>query len=148
MSKTPLTESLKARIELHEGYRTKLYKCTSGKWTIGIGHNIEDKGLPDAVIDLLFDIDLKESEQEARVLFGNFDDIDIVRQGVLIEMIFQLGRTRLAKFIRFRKAIANGDWVEAKAEMLDSKWAKEDSPARAKKLAEIMEHGQEVDIIV
>ena len=35
-----------AYIRREEGYRRHMYKCPSGKWTIGIGLNLE-AGLPD-----------------------------------------------------------------------------------------------------
>ena len=41
MNKQRLAEQLK----VHEGLRLKPYKDTVGKWTIGIGRNLEDKGI-------------------------------------------------------------------------------------------------------
>ena len=39
-------------------------------------------------------------------------------------------------------AMEKADWEEAAKEMLDSKWAKKDSPQRANRLADIVrEHG-------
>jgi hypothetical protein len=61
-------------------------------------------------------------------------------------MAFQLGKTNLAKFFKFRKAIGNGDWVEASSEMLNSKWAKQ-TPNRVEKLAKLMA-SDSVNIIV
>lgn len=140
--------ALKKRIALHEGRRNKLYKCTAGKWTIGVGHNVEDKGLPDEVIDLLFEIDLKEVRKEAAILFSNFEEIDKVRQGVLVEMIFQMGRPTLAGFLNFRRAISQENYQEASRHMLDSKWAKQDTPARAERLAKIMQTGKDSTLLV
>lgn len=37
-------KSIRSLLEYHEGYREKLYKCTAGKLTIGIGHNVESNG--------------------------------------------------------------------------------------------------------
>ena len=33
------------RLVQHEGLRLKPYRCTAGKLTIGVGRNLEDKGL-------------------------------------------------------------------------------------------------------
>lgn len=147
MKDSPINESLKARITLHEGKRNKLYKCTAGKLTIGIGHNIEDNGLSDEAINFIFEEDLQIAQKEARTLFSNFDELDLVRQGVLIEMIFQMGRPTVAKFLRFRDAILKEDFQRASIEMLDSKWAVDNSPLRAKRLAKIMASGRELDLL-
>ena len=32
------------QLTLHEGSRSHPYRCTSGKLTIGVGRNIEDRG--------------------------------------------------------------------------------------------------------
>ena len=52
-------------------------------------------------------------------------------------LMFNLGRPRLTNFIRMRKAVNEGNFAEAKMQMLDSKWAKQ-VPNRAKRLSERM----------
>jgi lysozyme len=46
-----------------------------------------------------------------------------------------MGADGLAGFERMVKAILRGDWGAAYIEALDSKWARSDSPARAKRVA-------------
>ena len=62
-------------------------------------------------------------------------------EGVILEMVYQLG---FSGFCKFKKAIANmkdRNWKGAADEMLDSLWAKQ-TPNRAKQLSEIVrEHG-------
>ena len=62
-------------------------------------------------------------------------------QGVILEMVYQLG---FSGFKKFKKAILNmksKDWKGAATEMLDSRWAKQ-TPNRANQLADIVrEHG-------
>ncbi len=41
-------------------------------------------------------------------------------------------------FTNFIKACSENDWTKAAVEMLDSKWAKKDTPKRAKQLSELM----------
>ena len=53
-------------------------------------------------------------------------------------MAFNLGRTKLAKFVRFIGAVHLGKWNEAADELLDSKAARHDAPARYKELARMM----------
>ena len=55
-------------------------------------------------------------------------------------MSYQLG---VKSFSRFRKTIfllANKDYRAASTEMLDSKWARTDTPARAKELSDRMKN--------
>ena len=53
-------------------------------------------------------------------------------------MIFQIGNHGITKFKKFLKALEEKDYATAKLEMLDSKWARSDSPHRAKELADII----------
>jgi lysozyme len=57
-------------------------------------------------------------------------------------MTFQLGVSGVMAFKRLLAALERGDWPAAAAEMLDSKWAKEDSPARARRMAAAMASGE------
>lgn len=124
----------------HEGRRNEAYRCPAGKLTIGIGHNIEARGLTirDEQIDELFADDVRQAEQDARQFCPRFNALDPSRQAVLVNMAFQLGLTRLMKFRNFRAALAELDYERAADEMLDSKWAREDTPKRAEELAGIM----------
>lgn len=74
-----------------------------------------------------------------------FYDLDSVRQQVIICMAYQLGVAGVANFRRMGAAIERADFRAAAAEMLDSKWAREDSPARAKRMANMMERGEWIE---
>ena len=39
------TKNLEKIIQLHEGYKQKVYKCPAGYLTVGIGRNVQTKGL-------------------------------------------------------------------------------------------------------
>lgn len=130
----------------HEGYKNELYKDTEGKWTIGVGYNIEEYGLPDWVIFQLFESHLLGAELECTRMFPSFHMHNKARQAVLIDMMYNLGYTRLGTFKRFRMAmmIAHVDdskYQDAADEMLDSRWARQVGN-RAKKLAKIMREGK------
>jgi lysozyme len=64
------------------------------------------------------------------------------RQGVIVEMIFQLGMSGVRGFRRMWDALRNNDYNEAGAEMIDSAWAQQ-TPTRAQTLAEIMKTGED-----
>lgn len=134
---------VREQLARHEGRKNKAYQCPAGYWTIGIGHNIEALGLEigDELIDELFDRDVQRALGDAKTFFKGFDKLNYNRQAVLVNMAFQLGLTTLTKFKNFRAALSMGDYSIAAKEMLDSKWAKKDTPDRAQELAEIMRIG-------
>ena len=109
----------------HEGKRNKPYTDTVGKLSIGIGRNLDDKGLSDDEIFHLLNNDIADAIQDVRHCFSCYDQLSEARKMVLVSMAFNLGRTRLAKFVRFIGAVHLGRWEEAAEEMLDSTWAKQ-----------------------
>ena len=126
-------------VEKHEGRRRFAYKCTQGKLTIGVGHNLEAKPLPDSVVDLLFDCDLEDAESDARQ-YAYFDRLNEQRQAAIIDMSFQLGKTRLAQFKKMHAALNVGDFKGASRECLDSLYATQ-TPSRAQRIAHIIRRG-------
>lgn len=122
-----------------EGYRDKPYRCTNGKLTIGFGHNLEAKGISLNVAFMVLMEDLDEATTQAAPYLAALTP---PRQAVVISMIFQLGLDGFKGFKKMLAAIYQGAWVVAAAEMLDSDWARKDSPDRAKQLAEMMRTGR------
>jgi lysozyme len=68
--------------------------------------------------------------------------LDDARFSVIHSMVFQMGIGGVMNFRKFLNALQMGDFVKASIEMMDSKWAQHDSPARAKRLAEVMRSGK------
>lgn len=131
-------DQLRKMLIKHEDRRTHPYECTAGKQTIGVGHNLTDNGLPDDIIDILFERDIAGSMQTCTAIFQTWRLIPDMKQVVLADMAFQLGHRRLIKFKKMIKAVNESNWEEAANEMLDSKWARDDTPDRANELAAIM----------
>ena len=130
------------RHQLHEdeGRKSKPYKCTAGKTSIGVGRNLDDKGLKPDEIDYLLGNDIKDAEADARLLFPTFETLSDNRKAVLANMSFQLGRNRLRNFMRFREAVTQGDFERAAKEMADSAWNVQ-VPNRAARLIKMMRDG-------
>ena len=114
--------SLVADLIRHEGYRRHLYEDTEGNMTIGVGYNIEEKGLPDYIIRLLLDDSLKEAWEELARIYP-YRHLSRTRQDVLLNMIFNMGAPRLLTFKKMWAAIKDNDFETAADEMLRSKWA-------------------------
>lgn len=128
------------QLEIDEGRRRKLYKCTADKWSIGVGRNLEDRGLRDSEIDLMLENDIAEAAGIARKLFPSFDRLSDARKAALVNLAFNLGEPRLAGFKRFREALEAQAWDQAEAELLDSRWAGQVGE-RAKRIAKAIKEG-------
>jgi lysozyme len=133
-------EALRAQLVRHEGLRLKPYRCSAGRLTIGVGRNLEDRGItaPEAMV-LLSD-DISEIELALRRALPWFGELDGVRQRALIDMAF-MGVSKLLGFRRMLAALQHGDYVEAKREALDSKWARDVGPSRAMTIARMLHTG-------
>ena len=120
-----------------EGLQLKPYKDTEGKLTIGVGRNLDDRGLSSAEVMFLLENDIKDAVGGAYGLVINFDSLSDNRKIVLVSMVFQMGKTGVSKFRNMLRAINIEDFDMAAREMLDSLWAKQ-TPNRAKRLSEMM----------
>ena len=115
--------ALRRQIRLHEGERLKVYKCTGGKLTIGVGRNLEDRGITVEESNMLLDNDLAAFQVELLRKLPWVADLDDVRQRVLIDMAFNLGMSGLLSFKNTLAAIKSGDYERGARGMLESKWA-------------------------
>lgn len=124
------------RLKKHEGFRKRMYEDSVGVPTIGYGFNLEEIELPRPVAELwlAFELDKHEDELEQ---FHWYNDLDPVRQDVLLDMHYNLGHSRFLQFKKMIRALENKKYEEAAAEMLDSKWAKQVGQ-RAVRLSELM----------
>ena len=138
-------ERLLESVKKHEGYRNKVYLDTLGKRTVGVGHLCvedfweDDKEYEESFLMEILQKDLQEAIRGAKELMEEHGcaDIDERAEEILIEMVFQLGRTGVKKFKNMWKALSEHNYVGASFEMLDSRWAKQ-TPNRAKDMADQM----------
>ena len=131
-------------VRKHEGYRNKVYLDTLGKRTVGVGHLCvedfweDDKEYEESFLMEILQKDLQGAIDGAENLCEDLkisDDAKII----IIEMIFQLGKTGVSKFRNMWKALQQDppNYEEASIQMLDSRWAKQ-TPNRAKEMASHM----------
>ena len=138
------TEQLSYLIKLlkrDEGERLKPYRCTAGKLTIGVGRNLEDVGISKEESDYLLTNDISRVTVEISRHLPWALKLDDARFSVILSMVFQMGMGGVRNFRKFLNALQMGDYTKASIEMMDSKWAQHDSPARAKRLSEVMRTG-------
>ncbi len=128
------------QLTLHEGMRQFPYKCTSGKLTIGIGRNLDDRGITEAEAGFLLGNDIDDFQDRLTREIPWMVELDAVRQRVLLDMAFNLGVPGLLKFKRTLAAIRGKEYDRAAAMMLDSRWATQVGQ-RAKRLSRMMATG-------
>ena len=143
-----------------EGLRLEVYQDTLGIDTIGVGRNLEDRGITKDELDALdipsintvyqhgiteadamylLENDVQIVEDELVQAHPCVDRLDSVRQLVLVDMAFNMGVPRLCKFKKMWAAIHEEDFRTAAKEMLDSRWAIQ-VKSRSHKLAHAMHH--------
>jgi len=130
-------------IKSHEGYREKVYFDSVGVPTGGYGHAfLEGSRIPGIVADILFEEDYKSAMSDYEILAKRHGlELNNVRRGVIIDMLFNMGIVRVHKFRKMLLALSIGDWSKAALEMLDSKWARQVGN-RSTYLAELMRKGE------
>ena len=166
-----IKHSLEEQLILHEGLRLETYKCPAGYWTIGVGRNLETKGLTGVEQKFIFGRDgmskqevierLKEqgiTKDQAMWLMANdisecvkdlktfdwFDKLDDIRTKVVVDMRFNLGAGGFRQFKKMIAALAAGDYKAAAAEMVDSKWYRQ-VMTRGTRLAQMMRTGEDYE---
>lgn len=110
------------QIKRHEGFRDKPYLDTVGKLTIGYGRNLDDGKLGFDEAELMLKNDLKQCVKDAQS-FTWFNGLNQARQGVVINMIFNLGLNRFKGFKNTIAHIEAANYEQAALEMMNSKWA-------------------------
>ena len=136
-------DDVKSRIKKHEGFIAKVYLDSLGKQTIGYGHLLtEEDDFVEGVIydkdilEAIFDKDFDKAKQGMEELVGTLD-IAIAAKGIIIEMVFQLGKTGVSKFKNMFAALNEFDYTRAAEEMLNSAWYRQ-TPSRCEELSNLM----------
>jgi len=136
-------------IKMHEGSnivngRHMPYECPAHKQTIGWGRNIEDVGISEKEADYLLGSDVTQITLDLAKHISVWEELSKARKEVLIDMCYNLGLPRFLKFKKMLAAIEKGDIGEVAAQMMDSKWARDDVPRRARHLQQLYVNDQEV----
>lgn len=113
-----------------------------GHPTVGIGRALDTEGLTKAESAWLFANDVEVVQARAQQAFFWYPPLTTERKAVVLSMLFQLGLAGVQGFHDFCVAMGVGDWHTASLAMLDSKWAKHDSPSRAERLARQLSTGE------
>jgi len=125
------------QLKIDEGVVYEIYEDHLKYLTFGVGHLVLSSdpeyrmplGTPvdEDRVDEVFEFDLDLHIGECIALYGstawnNFPD---ELQEILVNMCFNLGRTRLGKFKKMTAAMEKKDWKTAAVEGRDSVWYKQ-----------------------
>lgn len=128
-----------------EGEVLHAYPDHLGYLTIGVGVLIDKRkggGITAEESAMLLGNRIKSKEAELRKALPWFDRLDRVRQAALLNMAYQLGAAGVMGFYSMLAALRDERWADAEQHALDSKWAKEQAPARAKRVARQLASGE------
>ena len=135
-------------LKFEEGYSSKVYYCSEGYPTIGIGTKIGPKDAP--LSHYTFTVTEKIAnamlEEEVRGITNKliqhrwYVDLNECRQTMIKSMAYQLGYNGLMKFKKMITALEVKDFNEASKQAMDSRWHKQ-TPARAARHARVIQSG-------
>jgi len=117
-----------------EGLRLKPYRCTAGRLTIGVGRNLEDRGISEAEALLLLDNDITDCWGRLAARQPWVLTAPEAVQEALVNMAFNLGVAGLLGFKETLALLETEKYAEAARAMLASKWARQVGK-RAERLA-------------
>lgn len=150
ISKDGITPSMRA-IMNEEGFRSKPYKDTQGYWTIGLGHKIRDGETFTTISEQeaieLFKNDYNNAVQIAQS-FPEYAGLPEAGKEVMVDMIYNMGigweKTKdkngkgYKSFKTFRQQLLKGDYLGASQSILESDYARNQVPNRAKRNSAVL----------
>jgi lysozyme len=140
-------EQLREQLEIDEGVKYEIYNDHLGYATFGVGHLVLDSdpehGVPlgtavsESRVVEAFESDCESVLRDCNILYEDFDDLPEEAQQIIANMMFNMGRPRLSKFIGMKRGVDSRNWEQAADEMVDSGWYKQVTN-RAERLVERM----------
>ena len=138
---------LREQLEIDEGVKYEVYLDHLGYPTFGVGHLVLESdpehgaevGTPvsESRVIEAFEQDCENVLRDCDILYEDFDDLPEEAQQIIANMMFNLGRPRLSKFVGMKRGVDEKDWNSAADEMVDSRWYRQVG-ARAERLVNRM----------
>lgn len=131
---------LESALRAHEGVRLRIYTDTVGKVTVGVGHNLTDKGISQNVCRIMLSEDIGDAQGSC----GNLPwylTLDPVRANAVTELMFILGPIRFATFQKFAAAMQARAYAAAANEILHSALSAQIGPKRTGDLMRMIRDG-------
>ena len=134
-----LLSSLIDKVKRHEGWRSKPYRCSAGKLTIGYGTNIEKITKGEGY--LLLTSRLNDIFEYAVPQLPEYETLNDIRKLVYLDMLYNLGFKSFKGFKLMRKEVKAGNWHGAANEIENSTYYKQVG-IRGQENAEMMRFGR------
>lgn len=117
-------KSLQLTLVYDEGVRLRPYHDTVGKLTIGVGRNIEDRGITMATALQMLQEDMTEALKDCHDIFGSdwIETAGHYRVVAVVNMLFNLGRSRFLGFTKMIAHLKTRQFEAAAMEAKDSLW--------------------------
>lgn len=142
-----MTDLAQKLVSEEEGRDPCVYKDSLGYFSIGIGALVDRSQLGAGLCDAAIDAQFAHDSANARAIakrFPYFDELNDVRQAVLISMAFQL-TTKPLHWPDFMAALGARDYVKAAAAGRDSDWWRVQTHTRAERAMRMLESAVWVD---
>jgi|TARA_R100000455_G_C6273439_1_gene131133 lysozyme len=123
----------------HEGIKLKPYHCTSGKLTIGIGRNLEDRGITKEEAIYLLNNDIHSFHEQLLDKFSFYRYLEGARRDAILNLAFNMGVYSLSKFVKALSYMEEKQYDKAADEFMDSKWARQVG-SRATEVTDMIRH--------
>ena len=140
-------DKLREEIKYDEGCVYAVYLDHLGLPTFGIGHLVTqddpeyqwdvDNPISEERVNEAFESDMNIVLDDCQTLYDDFDELPEEAQHIIANMMFNMGRPRLSRFHKMKRAVDNREWEEAANQMKDSRWYKQVTN-RANRLVERM----------
>lgn len=137
-------EKIKETLIKHEGLVLDMYKCSADVWTIGVGHNLEDKGISNRAAMVMLEDDINDAIDDLERNLTFFHSLPAVAKEALVNLSFNLGITRLLQFKKTLGLLREHKFTKAANELLDSRYATQVG-YRALEVAEMIRSCDDVD---
>lgn len=125
-----LRQRLMTRLIRYEGKRNRLYHL-AGIPHIGVGHNLQAKGISEAAVGQIFLDDVNDVERDLERELPWVSALSSPRQAVFFDLVFNMGLGGLLGFSQMLAAAQAGGWDAAALALLDSDYAR--SPLTAER---------------
>ena len=137
---TPDEAAILLRPNIHQTSHVDTYNAV--RFSVEGYRDFYTTPLTEAEADALLENDIADFVDKTQLTCKDFwHTIGASRQRALVCMSFQMGIGGLRSFKNMLTALERGDWDRAEQEALDSKWAREDSPNRARLTAQVFRTG-------
>ena len=138
---------LRKQLEIDEGVVHEIYLDHLGYPTFGIRHLVTESdpehglavgtAISPERCSQAFSSDIHGVITDCEILYPDFSNLPEEAQQIIANMMFNLGRPRLSKFVGMKRGVDSQDWDAAADEMVDSRWYRQVG-ARAERLVNRM----------